>query len=198
MSSCSVEYKRKEFPGKSDSEVAEATALKYGFVTIVRYKNSLDGDYTDFGCCINDRDINNYLNSSYCHAPEIIYDARANSLYITEESLLASKCEICGAMPTSDALVFASPMNFYFCPQCALFFCPACYNSRLPLSEETSGYGVCPGCKHEVQRALPGDYGKVPLHPPGLRSKLKRKKWKRVLFWVLVIGIASLIAYYLK
>jgi tetratricopeptide (TPR) repeat protein len=189
MGSVSIEAKRQEFPGKSDQEVAEALALKYGYVAIIRYKSHESGAYSDFGCCLTDAEIQGYLSSPACYDPESLYDARPRSLLITEDLLLASACSLCGKVPAKDSLPLGSPENFYFCPQCGKFFCPACYQSRLPLTDETSGYGMCPDCRIEVQKAIPGDYGKRPLatappppgepeEPPGAPAAAKKKWWR--------------------
>ena len=90
MGSVSIEGKRQEFPGKSDREVAEALALKYGFVAVIRYKSNAAGDYSDFGCCLTAAEVEGYLSSPHCHDPEIVYDARSGSLLITEHLLLSS------------------------------------------------------------------------------------------------------------
>ena len=179
MSSCQIKYHRETFPNCSEEEVAKQMALKYGHVAVIRYKNNPDGDYTDFGCCLNDEEVQGYLRSRHCHDAEIIYDARSISVLITKQSILTCKCDICGVSPGQDALELG-PSNFSFCPQCDLRVCPMCYQSRLPLTGGSSGFGMCPKCRIAVQRAIIGNYGKVPLLP-NLRGKVaQRKKWWEV------------------
>lgn len=179
MSSCSIKYKREEFPNRPDEEVAKETALKYGYVAIIRYKNDPSGDYTDFGCCQNDQEVEGYIQSPHCHDSELIYDARKVSVLVTKGSILKRKCNLCGSSAGRRALVLGDA-NFFFCPQCDLRVCPLCYQTRLPLTDGSSGFGMCPKCNIEVQRAVPGDYGKVPLLPELRHTTQCRKKW-----WIL-------------
>lgn len=157
MSSISID--RAGNPGKSDAEIAEAVAKEYGYIVVVRYKNSPGAsEFTNFGMCRTEEKIQGYLNSPYCHDAEIIYDGRSTALRVTEELILKGQCELCDK-PTSRASVQLGAGNdFYICPQCGLMCCDGCYTC-LPLTS-SSGYGTCPKCLVEVQRALPGFYGR--------------------------------------
>jgi len=76
MASSSIEMMREAAPGKTDPEAAEEFAKKNGYVAVVRYKNNPSAaEYTNIGACSNPGQIQNYLTSPYCHAPEVIYKA---------------------------------------------------------------------------------------------------------------------------
>ena len=152
MGSRRIERLRKEYPGDSDTEIAQALAQKEGYIAIVRYKNSASApDYTDFGACRMEEEIQGYLNSPYCHDAEVVYDGRPGALQTTEELILNGTCSACGE-PASKGLS-------YICGRCASMFCDSCY-ARLPLTGGDRGYGMCPSCRVEVHRAIPGFYGK--------------------------------------
>ncbi len=156
MSSISID--RDKYPGKSDAEIAEEMAREYGFIAVVRYKNSADAsEFTNFGTCQMEEEIEGYLSSPYCHNSEIIYDGRAAALNITEDLILNGNCELCGKEATRESLQLMAGNDFYICPECESMFCDECYPS-LPLTT-SPGYGTCPECRVEVQRALPGFYG---------------------------------------
>lgn len=75
MSSMSID--RNEYPGKTDAEIAEILAKKYGFIAVIRYKNVREStEFTDFGTCQTEEEIQRYLNTPY--EPELVYDGRAN------------------------------------------------------------------------------------------------------------------------
>ncbi|HBG60395.1 MAG: hypothetical protein A2Y03_00380 [Omnitrophica WOR_2 bacterium GWF2_38_59] len=160
MSSIGIEYLREKYPGKTDPEIANEMAKRDGYVVIVRYKSSSTArDYSNFGTCHMEEEVNGYLNSPYCHDVEIIYDARKSVLRVTPEMIMAASCESCNKSTTSESLVLMGGNDFYFCPKCAKMFCDRCY-VRLPLTDPSGGYGMCPDCMVEVQRAYPGAYGK--------------------------------------
>ena len=85
MGSLGLYNLRQEYPGKSDEEIARLLADKYGYVAVVRYKNSPDSvDFTNLGCCGTQDKLDGYFSSPYCHHTEIVYDGRRQSLFITE------------------------------------------------------------------------------------------------------------------
>ena len=99
----SVGIDRDEYPGKSDAEIAEVIAKKYGYIVVVRYKNSAGAfEFTNFGTCQMEEEIHGYLSSPYCHDAEIIYDGRTTALSITEELILKGHCELCGKHTSRD------------------------------------------------------------------------------------------------
>lgn len=70
----SMSIPREEYPGKTDAEIAEALAAKYGFVAVIRYKNSpSDTEYTTFAVCQTVEEIDRNLDIQY--EPELIYRA---------------------------------------------------------------------------------------------------------------------------
>jgi len=157
MSSISID--RETHSGKSDAEIAEAIAAEYGYIAIVRYKNSANvNEFTNFGTCRTEEEIRGYLSSPYCHDAEVVYDGRSSALHVTEERILKGSCELCHKRTTRQSLQLMAGNDFYICPKCGLMFCDSCY-VRLPLTA-SPGYGTCTICRVEVQRALPGFYGK--------------------------------------
>ena len=163
MSSISIEYLREKYSGKTDPEIAEVMAKQDGYIVVVRYKNSPSAnDYTNFGTCHMEEEVNGYLNSPHCNDTEIIYDARKAVLRITSEMIMDASCELCTKATTSESLVLMGGNDFYFCPKCAKMFCDRCY-TNLPLTDPSAGYGMCPDCMVEVQRAYSGAYGKKPF-----------------------------------
>ena len=154
MGSFDIDSIRKDYPGKSDSEVARAFAEKYGNIVIVRYKNSPDAsDYTNIGTCNTEAEIRGYLTSQYCHAAEIIYDGRSALFPLNATHVLDGHCATCFKVTTRESLQLGAGNDFYFCPKCGLLFCERCY-SQLPLTS-SPGYGMCPKCKVQVKRTLP-------------------------------------------
>lgn len=155
----SISINRDQYPGKSDEEIAEAIAKKYGYIVIVRYKNSAGSpEFTNFGTCQTEDEIHGYLTSPYCHDVEVIYDGRTTALRVTEEIILKGHCELCGKHTSQESLQLMAGNDFYICPKCGLMYCDGCY-TRLPLTS-SPGYGTCPQCRVEVQRALAGFYGR--------------------------------------
>ena len=175
MSSVSIENLKSEFPGKSESQAAAEYAQKWGFVAIVKYKNSANGDYTDIGCCSSENHVNEYLESPSCHEPELIYDGRKKTMLIKNDSILSSKCSLCNNAPDSNSLVLGSGSEFFFCPNCGKFFCPDCYANELPLTDGASGFGMCTTCNNEVQKAVAGSYGKIPYKSQAISNKPKSR-----------------------
>ena len=150
---------REAQPGKSDAEIAAAIATKYGYIAVVRYKNSpTAGEFTNFGTCQTEDEIRGYLSSPNCHDAEIVYDGRSTALRVTEELILKGSCELCDKRASRASLQLMAGNDFYICPKCGLMCCDGCY-VRLPLTS-SPGYGTCPKCRVEVQRALPGFFGK--------------------------------------
>ena len=147
-----------KYPGKTDDEAAKDFAQKNGYIAIVRYKNSESAsDFTNIGTCQMEQEIQGYLTSPYCHEAEVIYDGRATALRITENLILKGHCELCNKQTTQDSLQLGAGNDFYICPKCGLMFCDNCY-VRLPLTS-SPGYGTCPKCTIEVQRAIKGFFG---------------------------------------
>ena len=164
----SVSIDRGEHRGKPDAEIAEGIARKHGYVAVVRYKNSADAsEFTNFGTCQTEEEIRGYLSSPHCHDAEIIYDGRATALRVTEDLILKGRCELCGKRASRASLQLMAGNDFYICPKCGLLCCDSCY-VRLPLAS-SPGYGTCPKCRVEVQRALPGFYGKQSGSPLSYR-----------------------------
>ncbi len=158
MGSLNIQRMRSEYPGKTDAEAGKAFAQKYGYIAIVRYKNSSSAsDFTNIGTCRWEDEIRGYLNSPYCHDTEILYDGRFTALRITEDLILRGHCELCGKRATQESLQLMAGNDFYICPKCGLMFCDGCY-VRLPLTS-SPGYGTCSKCRVKVQRAIPGFYG---------------------------------------
>jgi hypothetical protein len=154
MGSQDIDAIRSNYPGKSDPEIAKALAEKYGHIAIVRYKNSASSsDFTNIGTCRSEAEIRGYLTSPYCHAAEIIYDARAALFPLNAAHVLKGHCEACRKSTTRESLRLGAGNDFYSCPKCGLLFCDGCYG-RLPLTS-SPGYGMCPKCKVQVKRTLP-------------------------------------------
>jgi hypothetical protein len=82
---------------------------------------------------------------------------RGTALRITEDLILRGHCELCGKQATRESLQLMAGNDFYICPKCGLMFCNNCY-FRLPLTS-SPGYGMCPKCRVQVQRTIPGLYG---------------------------------------
>lgn len=76
MASIKITSMRKEFPGKSDKEVASEYAKKWGILIIVRYKIYSDGKFTNVGLCKSEEEVDNYFNSPACVDTEILFDGR--------------------------------------------------------------------------------------------------------------------------
>ena len=173
MSSLRIDAQRARYPGMSDAEIAMTLAQEYGYIVVVRYKNSPQADdFTDFGTCQSEEKVHEYFRSSYCHDVEIVYDGRVGALRITAELILAGRCETCGKATTNESLTSMAGNDFYICPKCAAMFCDTCY-TRLPISGGRSGYGMCPRCRVEVQRAIADFYGKqfgAPTSQPAKRN----------------------------
>ncbi len=149
---------RDAHPGKSDAEAARAFAAKGGYIAIVRYRSSGSGsDFTNIGTCRSEAEIKGYLTSPYCHAAEILYDGRNSALRITRDFILKGHCMLCSKPSDERSLTLHAGNDFYVCPNCGLMFCDGCY-VRLPLTA-SPGYGTCPTCRVQVQRAIPGSYG---------------------------------------
>ena len=164
MSSQNIESIRSDYPGKSDTEATKAFAEEYGYIAIVRYKNSTTAsDFTNIGTCKTEAEIRGYLTSPYCHAAEVIYDGRSTLFPLNADHVLKGHCEMCGKYSTSDTLQMGMGNDFYFCPKCGLLFCDSCY-IRLPLTS-SPGYGMCPKCKVQVKRAIPSFF--VAVHASG-------------------------------
>lgn len=160
MSSLSIKTMREQYPGKSDVDAAKEYAKKHGFIAIVRYKNSASAaDFTNIGTCIMEAEIHGYLNSPspFLREVEIIYDGRSTALNITDDLILRGHCESCGKQATQKSLQLMAGNDFYICPKCGLMYCDRCY-LNLPLTH-SPGYGMCPNCKVQVQRAIPGYFG---------------------------------------
>lgn len=158
MGSQNIQSIRDDHPGKSDVEAAKSYAQKWGFIAIVGYKNSRSAaDYTNIGTCKTEVEIRGYLTSSCCHSAEVLYDGRSSALRVTEDLISRGHCELCGRKATRESLTLMAGNDFYICPKCGLMFCDGCY-VRLPLTA-SPGYGMCPKCRIQVQRAIPGFYG---------------------------------------
>jgi len=75
MGSIGIKILRAKFPGQTDAEIAAAYAAEAGYHAIVRYKRAGSTEYTNFGCCMSDEEVEGYLRSPYCHDAEIVYVA---------------------------------------------------------------------------------------------------------------------------
>ena len=158
MGSLGLYNLRKEYQRKSDEEIARLLADKYGYVAVVRYKNSPDSsDFTNLGCCGTQDKLDGYFSSPYCHNTEIVYDGRQQSLFITEALVRQAKCDLCQKPTTEASLTLLGGDDYYVC-SCGRFFCDRCYLTRLPLTDPAGGYGMCPECRKEVKRAVVGVY----------------------------------------
>jgi len=154
MGSCDLEPIRKDYPGKTDQEIASTLAQKYGYIAVVRYKNSRGmTDFSNIGTCSTEADIRGYLTSPYCHDAELIYDARSTLFPLNAAHVLDGHCATCFKVTTRESLELSAGNDFYFCPKCGLLFCERCY-VQLPLTS-SPGYGMCPKCKVQVKRTLP-------------------------------------------
>jgi hypothetical protein len=154
MGSFDIDAIRSDFPGKSDAEAAKSLAEKYGYIAVVRYKNSSNtSDFTNIGTCKTQAEIRGYLTSPYCHDAEIVYDARSSLFQMDAGYVLKSRCATCSKSASSESLRLGAGNDFYFCPKCGLLFCDDCYG-RLPLTS-SPGYGMCERCKVQVKRTLP-------------------------------------------
>jgi hypothetical protein len=154
MGSFELDPIRKEYPGKSDQEIASILAQKYAYIAVVRYKNAhARSDFSNIGTCTTEADIRGYMTSPYCHETELIYDARSALFKINAAYVLDGHCATCFRVTTRESLQLAAGNDFYFCPKCGLLFCDRCY-SQLPLTS-SPGYGMCPECNVQVKRTLP-------------------------------------------
>lgn len=116
MGSLGLYNLRKEYPGKSDEEIARLLADKYGYVAVVRYKNSPDSsDFTNLGCCGTQDKLDGYFSSPYCHNTEIVYDGRQQSLFITEALVRQAKCDLCQKPTTEASLTLLGGDDYYVC-----------------------------------------------------------------------------------
>jgi hypothetical protein len=163
-----IEPTRKDYPGKSDHEIAKALAVKYGYIAVVRYKNSRGrSEFTNLGVCNTEAEIQGYMTSPYCHATEVIYDGRSAFFPLNAAHVINGRCETCGKGATRESLQMGAGNDFYFRPKCGLLFCDRCYG-RLPLTS-SPGYGMCTKCKVQVKRTLPSFFMNQPpvvaLHP---------------------------------
>lgn len=154
MGSLDIQSARSDYPGKSDQEVARAMAEKWGYIAVVRYKNSPgSSDFTNFGTCMTEAEIRGYLTSPYCHAAEVIFDGRSTLFPMSAAHVLNGRCWTCERNATRESLQLGAGNDFYFCPKCGLLFCDRCY-SQLPLTS-SPGYGTCIRCRVQVKRTLP-------------------------------------------
>lgn len=158
MGSIGLNYLRSENPGLSDQQIAAKLADEHGYILVLRYKSSPDGDYNNLATCQTDEEAAASTNSPYCHDVEVLVDRRAQSLRITADLILMGSCQRCGRETTEASLTLMAGNDFYCCPQCATMFCENCY-PHLPLTDGHQGYGMCPQCNQQVIRALPGQYG---------------------------------------
>jgi hypothetical protein len=193
MGSLNIESMREAYPGKPDTEAAQALAKKYDYIAIVRYKSHGAPDFTNIGTCNTEAEIRGYLTSPYCGDAEVIYDGRAALFPLNADHVLKGHCEMCGKHSTQETLQMGSGNDFYFCPKCGLLFCDGCY-VRLPLTS-SPGYGMCPKCKIQVKRAIPSFFvaGSIsasatpssprpkPNEQPQPKSKQQAKQWWE--FW---------------
>ena len=61
----SIRIDRKEYPGRSDAEIAKMLAKKNAYIVVLRYKNSASAsEFTDFGLCQSDNDDTLILEQS--------------------------------------------------------------------------------------------------------------------------------------
>jgi ribosomal protein S17E len=154
MGSLNIESIRNDYPSKSDADAAKALAEKYGYIAIVRYKNSKSvSDFTNIGTCKTEAEIRGYLTSPYCNDAELIYDGRSALFPLNAGHVLNGHCEMCSKRSTRETLQMGAGNDFYFCPKCGLLFCDSCY-VRLPLTS-SPGYGMCLKCRVQVKRAIP-------------------------------------------
>ncbi len=162
MGSISIETLRRQYSGKSDTEIAAQVAEENGYIVVLRYKSRSAPDYTDFATCMVAEEVKGYFNSPYCHDVEILYNIRSRALEITPTLLLQSKCRLCSRSATQQSLIIGGGNDFYFCPICATMFCQGC-SLHLPLTGYPYGYAKCPYCDVQLQRAFPGAIGNKPL-----------------------------------
>ncbi|MBT7206124.1 MAG: hypothetical protein HN868_02105 [Gammaproteobacteria bacterium] len=155
----SINIDRAANPDKSDAEIAEVIAKKYGFILVVRYKNlTRPSEFSNFGLCETEEELQAYLSSPGCNHTEIIYDGRGTALHVIEELILkGGHCELCDKPTSLASLQLGYGNDFYICPQCGLMSCEECY-VNLPLLTASHGYGLCPTCHVKVQLALPRFY----------------------------------------
>ena len=155
---------------------AQSNAQQYGYVVVVKYKTGTKSESFKLGGCYSEAKIQEYFNSPHCHDPKIVYDARSESIFVTEKDILQGQCNLCSNKPTETSFDIGLGNEFYFCPNCGKYFCTGCYNNELPLTEGSTGYGMCTTCDYEVQRAIPGDYGKIPLNSMPVSEKAKQRE----------------------
>lgn len=154
MASRDIKSFRDDYPEKSDRDAAATLSRQYGYMAVVRYKNSKTAsDFTNIGTCTSESEIRGYLSSPYCYGAEILYDVRSVLFPIDANHVLNGKCERCGKNTTAQTLQLHAGNDFYFCPKCGFLFCDDCY-TRLPLTG-SPGYGKCPTCDTQVKRAIP-------------------------------------------
>ncbi len=169
MSSLTISTLRSQYPGKSDKVIAQELLNKYStMVAIVRYKNSKNAsEFTNFGTCDSEAEIQGYFSSPYCHQTEMLIDQRSTpsnptgiAQEITAAEIQEAFCDLClEHMADEKSLTLNAGNNFYVCAECREFFCENCLK-ELPLSEGTHGVALCHICEKELIRALPGAYFK--------------------------------------
>ena len=168
MGSRDIASLRNEFPGKSDTAAAQLLADQYGYIAIVGYNNDEDAEgFTDIGTCHTEAEIRGYMTSPYCHNPEVLYDGRAKTFALNADHVLNGSCARCDRRTSRATLTLHAGNDFYFCPKCGALFCDDCYG-YLPLTA-SPGYGMCPGCRVQVKRALPGFFISSPPAPATAR-----------------------------
>lgn len=84
--------------GNSDEEIARVIGKANGFFAVLRYKNSQGAsEFTNFGTCDNELEVNEYLTSSHCHEAEIVYQGSVpKDEYYYPASILKSLIELSG------------------------------------------------------------------------------------------------------
>ncbi len=166
MSSSNIEIMRNAYPEKNDTEAATLYAEKYGYIAIVAYKALIDSkDFTTIGCC--NSEIENYLNN--CDEASILYDGRSEYVIIHSDDLKKATCSLCKRQN-----------DLSFCPNCGKYFCMFCYQNEIPLTEGSSGFGMCTTCEVEVQKALPGEGGKVKFKFLPVSDKIRKREETQV------------------
>lgn len=76
MASIQIDTILKMLPTIPPSEVPRAYALLRGYTTILQYRSTPTAEFDNFACCRSDDEIHDCTGSPYCHAAEIVFDAR--------------------------------------------------------------------------------------------------------------------------
>jgi len=74
MGSVNISSAQSLYGGNNVNEVSEALSKAEGYHTIIWLKKGGDWKEEQFGCCVQQQEVRQYLNSPYPIEPQIVYD----------------------------------------------------------------------------------------------------------------------------